>query len=44
VQAVPFPRWVPPEVKRQARRLSEASASAAVGSWCQPPHPVKRGR
>ncbi len=34
VRAVPFPRWVPPEVKRQARRLGEAAAAAALGAWC----------
>ena len=30
LQAVPFPRWVPPAVKRQARRLSEADAKRAL--------------
>jgi len=34
LEVVPFPRWVPPAVKRQARRLSEATARAALGaSW-----------
>ena len=33
VRTVPFPRWVPPEVKRQARRLNENDAWAAVGDW-----------
>jgi hypothetical protein len=33
VRVVPFPRWVPPEVKRQARRLSETSAWAKLGEW-----------
>ena len=33
VRAVPFPRWVPPGVKRQASRLSETSALAAFGKW-----------
>jgi hypothetical protein len=27
----PFPRWVPPVVKRQARRLSEAAARLSLG-------------
>lgn len=33
VRTVPFPRWVPPEVKRQARRLSATTAAAAMGAW-----------
>jgi hypothetical protein len=28
---VPFPRWVPPAVKRAARRLAVADAEAALG-------------
>jgi len=28
---VPFPRWVPPAVKRAARRLTIADARAALG-------------
>ncbi len=31
LRVVPFPRWVPAEVKRQARRLTEAEARAALG-------------
>src|SRR6266704_3667742 len=31
LRGVPFPQWVPPEVKRQARRLSEAQATRALG-------------
>jgi hypothetical protein len=31
LQAMPFPRWVPPVVKRQARRLSEADAKLLLG-------------
>src|SRR5207245_1315124 len=31
LRVVPFPQWVPPEVKRQARRLSEAQATRALG-------------
>jgi len=30
---VPFPRWVPAEVKKQARSISEAEAIAALGAW-----------
>ena len=30
---VPFPRWVPAEVRRRARRLREPDALAAIGSW-----------
>jgi hypothetical protein len=29
VRVVPFPRWVPPEVKRRAAKLSEAQAAKA---------------
>jgi len=28
---MPFPRWVPPAVQRQARRLSEADAKRLLG-------------
>ena len=31
LRVVPFPRWVPAEVKRQARRLTEAEARATLG-------------
>lgn len=30
---VPFPHWVPPEVKKQAKSISEAEAIAALGDW-----------
>ena len=30
---VPFPRWVPAEVKEEATSLSEAEALAALGPW-----------
>jgi hypothetical protein len=30
---VPFPRWVPAEVKKQAKSMSEAEAIAALGEW-----------
>lgn len=30
---VPFPRWVPAEVKKQASSISEAEAIAALGEW-----------
>lgn len=33
LQVVPFPQWVPPEVKRAARRLNAADAQAALGDW-----------
>jgi hypothetical protein len=32
-RVVPFPRWVPAEVKEEATRLSEAEALAALGPW-----------
>ena len=31
LHAVPFPRWVPPVVARQARRLTEADAKRSLG-------------
>jgi len=31
LQLMPFPRWVPPAVQRQARRLSEADAKRLLG-------------
>jgi hypothetical protein len=30
---VPFPRWVPAEVKKQASSISEEEAIAALGEW-----------
>ncbi len=42
LRVVPFPRWVPPQVKRQARELSEGEARTALGEWCargEPPRP-----
>ena len=33
VRTVSFPRWVPPVVKGQARRLSEGAAWKALGKW-----------
>ena len=30
----PFPKWVPAEVSRDARRLSEKEALRELGSWC----------
>ena len=32
---VPFPQWVPPEVKKQARTISEKEAIAALGEWAR---------
>ncbi len=34
LRVVPFPRWVPPEIKRQVRHLREAEARSALGAWC----------
>jgi hypothetical protein len=31
LRLVPFPRWVPPAVRRQARKLTEPEARAALG-------------
>jgi len=32
---VPFPQWVPPEVMKQAKSISEADAIAALGEWAR---------
>lgn len=34
---VPFPRWVPAEVTKQAKSLSEEEAVAAIGEWARAP-------
>ena len=34
-QEVPFPHWVPPEVKKQAKSISEEDAIAALGEWAR---------
>ena len=37
---LPFPRWVPAEVMKQAKSMSEAEAIAALGEWAaEPSHP-----
>ena len=38
VQVMPFPRWVPAQIKRRARQLSEPDARAALGNVLQPSH------
>lgn len=46
VRVVPFPRWVPADVKRRARRLTDIAARAALGDWSKPhsgPHREGRG-
>jgi hypothetical protein len=38
---VPFPKWVPAEVKEEAKSISESEALAALGPWtavAYPPH------
>jgi hypothetical protein len=30
---VPFPQWVPAEVKKEAKSISEDEAIAALGEW-----------
>jgi hypothetical protein len=40
----PFPNWVPPEIKKTARGLSEAEARAQLGSWMSVRKPEPRGR
>ena len=38
-RVVPFPKWVPAEVKEEAKGLSEPEALAALGSWTSVPDP-----
>jgi len=33
VRAIPFPRWVPPEVRRAAKGISEKEALRQLGDW-----------
>jgi hypothetical protein len=37
---VPFPKWVPAEVKEDAQRLGEQEALLALGSWARVPDPA----
>lgn len=37
----PFPKWVPPEVLKEAAGLSEAQAGAVLGPWADKPVPKK---
>ncbi len=42
---IPFPQWVPPEVKEQAKTISEQEALAVLGAWVPPSRSsVKRAR
>ncbi len=34
VKEVPFPKWVPAEVKTESRRFSLEEALRALGGWC----------
>jgi hypothetical protein len=43
VRVVPFPRWVPPEVKRRADKLSEAAAEAVLARAQLGPYVVTNG-
>ena len=33
IEALAFPKWVPARVQREARRLIESQAVAALGQW-----------
>lgn len=37
IREVPFPKWVPAEVKSEARRIGEQEALAALGPWATVP-------
>ena len=36
---IPFPKWVPPEVTKQAKAIGEREALSALGSWAVRPNP-----
>ncbi len=42
--STPFPKWVPPDVAKVARGLSEAEARAQLGQWVPARKPEGRGR
>jgi hypothetical protein len=33
LQVIPYPRWVPPEIRKSAKRLNEADAARMLGDW-----------
>jgi len=41
---VPFPKWVPTEVKEQAKGIGEQEALTALGHWTLPDPPLKGTR
>jgi hypothetical protein len=36
VRMIPFPRWVPREVRRAAKNISEEEAQRQLGDWIEP--------
>src|SRR5213594_3076580 len=40
---VPFPKWVPLEVRERAKVISEEEALGALGPWTAPPEPKSKG-
>lgn len=40
---VPFPKWVPTDVREQARRIGEQAALRALGPWALLPKPSLKG-
>jgi hypothetical protein len=40
---IPFPRWVPPDVLRAAKNMSEEEACVQLGEWIRP-YVRKKGR
>lgn len=42
-EEVPFPKWVPADVKKCAEGMGEAAALAALGTWARVPDRAPRG-
>jgi hypothetical protein len=40
---VPFPKWVPAEVKEEAKGIGEQEALVALGPWILVPNPTLKG-
>ena len=41
---IPFPKWVPADVREQAKRIGEQAALTALGPWALLPDPSLKGK